>query len=346
MSALFLAWLPLLVGVTPPAWAAPEAAPDAPPGADEADADADEADGTASTPDKAAEVTMLWAGASGGIGPGAVRFELHERVEDTPLEPTAIASVHGWLIQGPWAVAAESRDLSDTLRLFGETAPACGEPRQATSLRGPSETLLVEGDRRGLGAELGVSAALVEARTCTVGEVEALLVGPRNRPVPSFELSRWETRQALAWTLADGAPADAIGRPVAEGTRRFGVLRRTRPEVDLFVDAGRFVDGVSTVRDNQLSLHRPTAFALLRDLEPDALVPGDTELAAGPAALLEEAPDLPWVATNWSTDDEDVQVLPYRIATTAGGRRVLLLGVVDPRIERSNPAFKKDAALA
>ena len=70
------------------------------------------------------------------------------------------------------------------------------------------------------------------------------------------------------------------------------------------------MDGNSSVRDDALSLHRPIGFQMLKRLNPAALVPGQTELAGERHQFLAEAraAGLPYLATNWTTNREDLQL--------------------------------------
>jgi len=293
-------------------------------------------------PDPGRQVRILSTGARGGIGSGAVRFTLQDRITSQVDLPAiqALSPVHGWMVRGSWAMSAEDRLLDSTLAIFDAQEPSCGEPSEGTRIRAGSENLLLPGDRRELARQLGLRASPVSLRTCMAGDVAVRLVGPTHASLPTFELERWETRLALTWTLEDGTVVDSIGRPQAEGTRRFAVLRQARQQADLFIDPGRFLDGVSSVRDRDLSLHRPTGLALLEELDPAALVPGSTELAGGPSRLLEEAPDLPWTAANWSAQQDDAPRVPtYLVTTTEQGVSVGIIGVIDPVIATRDPRF-------
>lgn len=321
------------------------AAEPAPPDASAARAPTDDGEEGTADASEAREVRILWAGARAGIGSGRVRFRLLDAVQSADaLDVAAVRPVHGWVVRGRWALVAEDRTLASTLKLFEGDALDCAPPEQATRLQTADETLILAGERRDLGRTLGIRALPVAVRSCTVGDTRARLVGPAAGALPKLDLSRWETRLALTWTLADGTVLDSLGRPDAEGTRRFAALRLSRSQADLFVDAGRFVDGVSSVRDGDLSLHRPTGFALLQDLDPAALVPGSTELAGGPAALLDEAPELPWTAANWTVDeDASALLLPdQRTADLDDGLRIAFVGVVDPTLAERDPRFAED----
>ena len=108
----------------------------------------------------------------------------------------------------------------------------------------------------------------------------------------------------------------------------------------LFVDAGSFVDGNSSVRNDALSLHRPIGFNMLQRLKPAALVPGSTELAGGPTQFLAEArnSNLPYVATNWATKREDLVipgVLEKTVETEKGLLTIAFLGVIDPSLQNN-----------
>lgn len=294
-------------------------------------------------PSPVEEVRLLWAGASGGIGSGQVRFSLLDRAVKTEALPVKAARpVHGWMVRGRWAIAAEDRSLASTLELFEAEALSCEDPRPGTRLQTAEESLLLEGNQSELAPTLRARASPVAIRRCTARGIPARLVGPEVGDLPKLELERFETRLALSWTLEDGTRADSLGKPASEGTRRFATLRAARAEADVFVDAGRFVDGASSVRDGTLSLHRETAFGLLNELAPAAVTPGDTELTAGPAALLEEAPELPWTVANWRSERAELSLPPSRSITLPDGRRLAFIGIVDPELAARNDAFAED----
>ena len=81
---------------------------------------------------------------------------------------------------------------------------------------------------------------------------------------------------------------------------------------------------------------------VLADLRerPDALLPGQNELAAGPRAFIDEARPyaLPLVATNWSTSDPSL-ALPASVMVTRGAARVAVLGVLDPALMERLPSL-------
>jgi hypothetical protein len=136
-----------------------------------------------------------------------------------------------------------------------------------------------------------------------------------------------------------------VGSPILDLprlTNRIGSIREEEPT--LFVDAGSFVDGASTVRSGTLSLHRPLVLDTLAELGPAVLVPGETELIAGPSVFFQEhrTRGLPYIATNWAADDEALQLPGHRLVevdTPAGRVRLAFLGMLDPGIASQIPAL-------
>lgn len=266
-------------------------------------------------------IELIYTGGAGGIGSGRWGFDLLDAREHPDIR-----AHHGAMVGGDVVALAEDRRVA-TLAAFLAGSPTCEPPVAGQIVREGQEFLLLDAPHGGEPADV---------HRCRVGDAVVRVVTPLGVPVPS-DGSAFELRLAVELP----GLGDLIARPDDDGARRVGLLRALRqahPDA-IFVDAGSFVDGISSVRDHTLSLHRPTLFDALRDLRPAALVPGRAELAAGARALRQEAGDLPWVATNWQTDDPDL-ALPSAVEVDVSGVRVAFLGVVDPEIAAWVPGLE------
>lgn len=303
-------------------------------------------------------VRLAWSGGSGGIDAGTYFFAMHDRMGQAGApDLTSVSANHAWMAQGDWLLAANDRSLQSTLQLFAGEKPTCVAPRSVTLLRTPAELAIFDDDAPSW-TTFWPAARIPGTRwSCSTAQTSADLIGPRDADPAalSWTLGTWESRLSLTWTLAppdaaEGSDRDAaaeehiaiIGRPIGDGPRRARQLLELVQDGVLFVDAGGFVAGVSSVRDDQLSAHRPTALALLRRLKPTALAPAREELAGGARYLIEESSDLPWVATNWTAEDPKLQLDRVRtvVVDSAGGAvRVAFLSALDPRLHEQLPSL-------
>lgn len=275
-------------------------------------------------------VRLLWTGGNGGIGSGTYNFELHERLHSEG-RLTGIEAVHGWLAYGDWLFSAQTQKVADTVALL-EAAPACELAGTVTALRTPSEELVVLGELPSYTADWEGLRVPLQRWTCTADGTEGVLYGPYDAAPPeTWVVTDWEFRRGLALQTED-EKLQSVGIPNREGTRLFGLLDQVTTMGDvLYFDAGDFVDGVSSVRNDGLSLHRPTAFAMLRRLDPAGLAPGANELAGGAKLFLSEAGELPYIASNWRSTDPSLTLPTHRIVESRG-TKVAIVAALDPAL--------------
>jgi hypothetical protein len=297
----------------------------------------------------AGDVRLLVTGDSGGIGSGTYRFRMPDALRAFVAEHGEVVDVvpfHGAMTSGDSALVASDGKVATLVSLLDGGKVSCGEPSAARLSFTRSEVLLLDSATAPtLAAGLHAGTQEIQVRSCSnQAGAEASLYGevPQDWGTLEFRLSM----RATARLDDTSESVVVIGRPHGEGARRLGLLRSLR-EADmgmLFVDTGSFVDGASSVRDHALSLHRPLGFEMLRKLAPAALVPGRTELVAGAAGFLKEAGDLPYIATNWTSEDESMS-LPDVREVTVGETRVALLGVVDPDLGHQIPALLQEGVV-
>ena len=125
--------------------------------------------------------------------------------------------------------------------------------------------------------------------------------------------------------------------PVQDMSR---VVRRIQESNGVYWDSGNFVSGLSTVKENHLSLHRNRDFHLLESLNPIVLGIGSSELVGGISNFQSEIVNrsLPYINSNLKQGEEYV-FEPYVIkniaVSDADNIDVLFMSVVDPSIQNT-----------
>lgn len=307
---------------------------------------------TAAIPEPAppglATVRLVYTGGSCGIRSGRYELELPERIHELTALKSIVAH-HAVLVQGVSVLIAEDRRVATLVDLLDRGPPVCGPPRPGLSIRSPRERLLYSGELDRYPAWIarlqgGITRREYEARRCTNASGAAAILWTPARATftpPNWALEEFEFRLGLHLQLEHEGRiehADIAGIPEGEPARRFHLASTLARAPDaLYVDAGSFLDGASSINEGELSAHRPLGLEMLERLEPAALVPGETELLAGARWFLEEARahHLQYVATNWTAADPALELPEYLVrdvSTPEDAVRIAFLGVVDPRI--------------
>lgn len=282
------------------------------------------------------EVRLVYTGGSGGVGPARYAFEVHERLAAaaTGAELAAERPLHGVFHQGPHAVWGADDRVDTTVRFLRAGDPSCEVTRRGTALGTPTERVLLPEATPTLAEIPGVTATEVVWHRCEAGGVAAVWVGPPDAPPPTWDVDDFVVRLAVLYSLG-ADPVYVLGLPRQESGRQVQAIRDQLAALPgaVYVDAGGFVPGASSVAYGAMSLHRPTALRALDALGPAVLVPSASELAPGPRAFLEEARrhELPYIATNWVAEDATLALPPVE-RLELGGVDVAFLGVVDPAI--------------
>ena len=302
----------------------------------------------------------MYTGGSKGIGSGKYHFKLPETLtgalgEDEELQN--IRAYHGVLAQGPYRLIAHDRKVQTLNSFLSGGFIECGQPNKLISYTAGNEELLLWSDSAPP-AWLTTLTPTPDSKTYTVcsnaNEETATLIGPPLSQGPDirWDIENFEFRLGLHGQVRLGQETtqlDILGIPKDEPARRFRLLARELEQEPkpLFVDAGSFVDGASSVRAGALSLHRPTSFTILERLNPTALVPGETELANGAASFILESAtrNLSYIATNWTSEDPTLQLPPslrYTLEVEGKTISIAFVGVVDPTIHRWSPQLAED----
>ncbi|MBF2053575.1 MAG: hypothetical protein IGS03_08950 [Candidatus Sericytochromatia bacterium] len=164
-------------------------------------------------------------------------------------------------------------------------------------------------------------------------------------PGPVYQLllpdSGQMQRNPLHWELIIGfsmqvrgenVPAQELlmlGKPQGEGSRRLALMQRLRSPRDLLVDSGNLLEGLSSVRTNQLSLQRQHSLKMAQDLNYFALNVGKNELRGGLNNLQQEAEkyNLPYLSASILRQGEYV-FPPYKVFRL-GQKQVALIALAD-----------------
>ncbi len=303
-------------------------------------------------------VDLVFTGATGGVGLGRYTFEVGERLRDAVaehgVEVLGVQPLHAVLAQGDHRVWAEDGAVASTFSFAWDGGPTCGDGAPVSLWVTPHEAVVLAGD--GLrDLEVDLAGAVRHERVlrrCSAGGAVAWWLAPAGALPPEWDLDAWDVR--LGYALQARGPdgprtIPVFGRPRQEATRRFRLLSdvlQAEPDA-LFVDAGDFLDGVSTARPGSLSIHRGTGLEMLSRLGPTALVPGAQDLAPGVGRLVSEARSrgLPYVVTNEVRGEGEPRfprVLRRTVHAAGGEVDLAFLGAVDPRVVRDAPALKAE----
>lgn len=295
-------------------------------------------------------VRVVYTGDLGGVGSGNYLLESVRdlRAVDARLEGdvTELRVISGVLASGELSLHAEDGKVETILSALDGAGPDCGEPVEVLAVQGPADTLIFDEPGR---------AALVDlleqrdrpvkpwtARSCTTAAgAELRLFGPPGAEPPAWTLEQWELRRGVSGVFDDNGVQRHLhitALPIQEFSRLFTQARALLDQDPdaIFVDAGSFLDGASSVRNDRLSLHRGLGWDTLQRLQPGALVPGEHELTKGAAVLKQEleSRDLPYVATNWQAPEalEFPDHVLVEVPTAVGLVRVAFIGIVDPEL--------------
>ena len=293
------------------------------------------------------ELTILSTGGSGGVSSGRYAWELLRSIGERPsLTIEEVRLIHGVAAQGPWTLIADDNYVQSLLTTLGHLTE-CSTVGAVMSPSGAHEALFF-GTNPPPGWAMSLRSAQIHTELTVRRCPGATLYGPADG-LPDATLGAWELRQGLRMSVKDGdglsTPFTVVGKPTQEASRthaRALAFLEEHPDA-IVLNAGNSLDGASSVVDGALSLHRPTGLRALSEVRPDALLPGQNELAAGPRAFIDEARpySLPLVATNWSTSDPSL-ALPASVMVTRGAARSAVLGVLDPALMERLPSLAAD----
>ncbi|MCB9682417.1 MAG: hypothetical protein H6733_13200 [Alphaproteobacteria bacterium] len=302
-------------------------------------------------PPPADAVHLVYTGGANGLGTERYLFEVHGRLQEALGDGTRVTRahvVHGTLHQAGHAVWADDGTVASSAALVARGAPVCDPPVPTHGFLTPTELVVLPP-----GAPVPVDAVR-DADTrdlwwhaCHQGDVHGVWVASAPDAAPDWEPLAFDVRTAVRLSLTTGDQAwtlPILGLPRQEGARRVATIDRALADHpgSLFVDAGNFVDGASTVKQGEMSLLRDAGLDVLARLRPAALVPGANELAPGPDALRREAAlrQLVYIAANWRASDPKLALPGHRtvtVDTREGPVDVAFVGLIDPVVALQAP---------
>jgi hypothetical protein len=307
-------------------------------------------------------VHLVYTGARNGVGSGTflpdLLTQVRAAVSASGGSVSRVRVVHGVLAQEPWLLRAPDHRVAPVVDFLAGEQIRCGPAEDVAAIDTGSDVMVLDWsdapDFLGeLTRRLG-PAVPYHRRSCTnAAGGHAVLLGPAGASgEPEWDIGQFEFRRAVDGELVEDEvahPVLVVARPVQESARTFARIERRLAERpgSLYVDAGAFVDGASSVRDGDLSLHRPLGFDMLERLGPAALAPGRTELAKGARFLLSELEGraLPYIATNWEHDEPALELpdaILRTVETPAGTVRLAFVAIVDPALRVEIPALAGD----
>ncbi|HCH64392.1 MAG: hypothetical protein CL927_15500 [Deltaproteobacteria bacterium] len=303
-------------------------------------------------------VRLVFTGASQGIGrnlpPTGVLNALAADAQPSGARITDAHGLHGVLAQGPHILVVDGTMRSAVAFLDGQPV-ACIDAAPPSGRRHATGHLLLEAPAPAPDwlSALG-DVDQYQRQVCThPSGASAHLTTRGDGPPVDWALGRWETREAVAGTLALAGRSVtflAVGDPVLDHSRTLQAIRTAMvedPATTIYVDAGSALDGASSVVDGAPSLHRATRLRDFQRVSPGVLVPGATELVLGATAFIEEQASfgLPYIASNWHADDP-MRQLPsshtIELAHPSGPIRIAFVGILDPALQNIHAGLDAD----
>ena len=222
-------------------------------------------------PEAVASVRLIVTGGTQGLG--GARYRLSDVRTLGVGEVVSLHAHHGTLVRGSIALVTESRTATEAARLLDEGEVSCDGRRPAKALFTSTEALLWD-TRDGEAPQGNWRDELWSAYDCVTpsGIRATAFSGPYSEAPSTLEGFEW--RLSVRMITEEGErpedsssesaktqiPIELIGRPDEDAARRVHLVREALSEDPhaLFIDAGGFIDGLSSVKDDSASLHRPT----------------------------------------------------------------------------------------
>ncbi|MEC7987491.1 MAG: hypothetical protein VX278_20160 [Myxococcota bacterium] len=295
-------------------------------------------------------IEILFTGASFGVGKEVYPFSMKEAFEalQKKVELTSLRQTRGILQQGNQVLRSEDYTVRSLVR-FLESSITCGEQSPRFGWKNQHDLFLSKVRIPDAESILGLPQVYQE-RLCTNAEGEkAYLVSPNGETeLPSWELSAFDFRKGVILKTKDSESANAVlYLSATQDMMRIQHRIKNRSKEVLYVDAGSFVDSISSLPNVNLSMNRPLAYEILQSLSPSAVGIGETELIGGVNAFREEINGmaLPYISTNLE-NEEAVSPFPrsriVNIPYKEGRIRVAFLSLLDPSLMNNIPKIKEE----
>ena len=285
------------------------------------------------------DISLMYTGDRFGVSTERYNFPSLQNLENIfPNEKVSIHSAHHVMIQGDWILFSEDKTVASALDFLAGQNISCARDEDILVWQKEYETIFSSKEEQEHLAEILGAPRLYYTWLCENEFGKKInLFSPDLNAEMSWRWEDFEFRPSLH-VLEDGVEKiSLVGRSRQELSRtvaRIAKEKRWYPNT-IYVDAGSFVGGSTSVKPNGLSLHRPLAYDILQDLEPTALGIGENELILGMNNFQQEisGKELPYVATNLKKDEK--KIFPSSIQTQIEWDdrvvSVAFLGILDPK---------------
>lgn len=285
------------------------------------------------------DVSLLYTGKRFGVSTERYNFPSLQNLKKVfSSEKISIRSAHHVMIQGDWILYSEDKTVTGALDFLAGQNISCARGNEIFGWQEEYETMIsTQKELERLQAELGVPRSYYHWTCENEFGKKIELLSPDENAEMSWRWEDFEFRPSVH-VLEDGEEKiTLIGRSRQELSRTVARIAKEKhwyPET-IYVDAGSFVGGSTSVKPNGLSLHRPLEYDILQDLRPTALGVGENELILGMNNFLQEIKDkdLPYVATNLKVDEKEI--FPRSIQTKIDWNEreisIAFLSILDPK---------------
>lgn len=294
------------------------------------------------------------------------QLEQNKTIQITNIQSKLFIEINGWIVHSPTETFTEiiARMQSGQLQC-GQQNENGNQQQNEKLLGGTYETVLTSSEVTEILLKSDLKKSTKELPlvkvSCTDEKKSPLYllkegINVETEPIEDFiNKGIFEIRTGFIMALLihkSGSSSEetlySIAKPVHELSRTYAniELRKELSQNLLYVDAGNFVDGASSVVPFGLSLHRPLGFKSLELLKPVALGFGYQELIGGLPSFASEidAHTLPYIASNWTSEDPRY-TFPTSVTQNVliGKQQVIIsfVSVLDPKLHAAIPSLEQ-----
>lgn len=254
-----------------------------------------------------------------------------------PSAAVEIHSAHHVMVQDDWLLFSEEQTVKSTLDFLGSQEIACQQEADIVGWKKEYELIFSGMDDNVKLKKILGEPQVYHAWHCENElEQKTKLVSQNDKNEMSWQWEDFEFRPSVHVLEEGTEKITIVGRSMQELSRTVTQIakeQRWSPNT-IYVDAGSFVGGSTSVKPNGLSLHRTLEYDVLEDLEPKALGIGENELILGMSNFQQEIKglDLPYVATNLKQDQKSIFPTSIQVDVNVNEEQVSVafLGILDP----------------
>ena len=261
-----------------------------------------------------------------------------------------LQTFHGLLTQNEWIMYTKDYKTESLVSFFTNTEIQCSETNSLFGWTRGNNILFAQDNIEMLTAYAS-SPKNYTQQVCRNGEgLEAILLHPTSvQELPKFSLDAFSFRRGAILRYNNGEQRSGllVQQSIYDLTRIQQYIQDDKNSISLFIDAGSFVDGWSNVPSEKLSANRIVAYESLESLQPTALGVGIMEILDGAQNFFSEieTKNLPYIATNWETENPALQLPKSRnlsINTSSGTKKIAFLSILDPQWMDEVPMLEKE----